>query len=185
MKIKTIISVLFYFVSIFMSHAYAASTVQFHGTLMQASCSADAADVDFGDVKIDKTNGSAAFQGLARKDFTVSFSCKGMPVNDIKMRATGIAIESAGSMVDFLCNQYNSDTGSSICFAGSMDGLGVVLSANGLGLIPNLNFDQGGHEISPSSSGLINFSALLATDSTKKYSGGDFDFNITLEMKVP
>ncbi|MGP4131682.1 hypothetical protein OJE16_18845 [Pantoea tagorei] len=50
MKVGVIMSAIFYLVSIFFYPAQATSTVQFQGTIMQASCTFDAADVDVGDI---------------------------------------------------------------------------------------------------------------------------------------
>lgn len=76
---------------------HADSEVKFHGTLMAASCTPDAMDVEFGEVSLDKVSvvqstapltGSVRATGATMQQFTLNFSCSGN-INDINYKWSG------------------------------------------------------------------------------------------------
>ncbi|MBM7016679.1 type 1 fimbrial protein [Enterobacter cloacae] len=76
---------------------HADSEVKFHGTLMAASCTPDAMDVEFGEVSLDKVSvaqgsapltGSVRATGAAMQQFALNFSCSGN-INEINYKWSG------------------------------------------------------------------------------------------------
>lgn len=73
------------------------SEVKFHGTLMAASCTADAMDVEFGEVSLDTISvsrssgalaGSVRATGASMQQFALNLSCSGN-INEIKYKWSG------------------------------------------------------------------------------------------------
>lgn len=172
MKRVTITSTLFYLASIFFHPAQADSTAQFHGTLMQASCVFDAADVDLGDIDIEETS------DFAIRNFTLNMTCKGSPANPVEVQAFGDEAE---------CSLMER------CFATTIDGLAIFLLMQDENefdsyyhhLYPNGKSNDGKDDITKiTAKNVINAKVYIFADKNKITTGGDFSSSITLRVTM-
>jgi len=163
MKTMRIMSAIFYLASIFFHPAQADSTAQFHGTLTQASCTFEAADVDLGNITFKEAS------NLATRNFTLNMTCKGSATNPVYVQAFGDAVD---------CNFFDK------CFATNLDGLTTYIAIEIDGeyesLFPNGMNEEA--ELVPKSA--LNFMAYVIADKKKIYTGGDFSSTITLRVTM-
>ena len=151
---------------------FADSTVKFHGTLIAASCSADAVDVDFGDVSLDllpeyiadtKTTYSV---GAMTKEFTLNIKCSGTSRDDVQFKFTG-------SGTAFNSALYPAD---------NMENLAVLITDSkiNMGIKPDIWYTAG-----TKGAGQETMQAMLVRKKDATFSGGNFNVTTTVTIQLP
>lgn len=160
-----------------LSMAHADSTVKFHGTLIAASCSAGAVDVNFGEVSVDTIKAASntatrsvitpRAEGASSTMFNVELTCRG-DVTD------GVQYQMKGTVADF----------NTLALATDTTGLGVIVSSldtsgDATSVVPNTWYDF------KAAAGSHQMLAILVRNPTTKFAGGDFSATATLAIQIP
>ncbi|ELY5941073.1 type 1 fimbrial protein [Cronobacter malonaticus] len=148
------------------------SEVKFHGTLMAASCTPDAMNVEFGEVSLDKVSvakssapltGSIRATGAAMQQFALNFSCSGN-INEIKYKWSGTT------------SSFNNQL-----LATDMQGLAIEIGdADTASVLPPDQWYSLTKDVR--SKKLL---AILQRDSNSTFVGGEFNATATFTIQVP
>jgi len=151
---------------------YADSEVKFHGTLMAASCTPDAMDVEFGEVSLDKVSvakssallmGNARATGAAVQQFTLNLSCSGN-INEIKYKWSGTT------------SPFNNQL-----LATDMQGLAIEIGdGDTASVLPPDHWYSLAKDVR--SKKLL---AIVLRDSNATFVGGEFNATATFTIQVP
>ena len=148
------------------------SSVKFHGTLMAASCTPNAMNVEFGEVSLDKVSAtkssslsgeSVRATGAAVQQFTLNLSCSGN-INEIKYKWNGTASS--------LNNNF---------LATDIQSLAIQISdADAAKEIPPNQWESLGKDIRSKK-----MLAVLVRDPDATFVGGEFNATATFTIQVP
>ena len=165
MKSGTITSTLIYLAGIFFHPAHATSTVEFHGTLMQApNCRINEdqpVKAEFGTIQTDSLSAASA-------DVPVTIACDFVPSGTLS-----ISID--GTVSDFNTDAIQSD----------IEGLGVTLQTEqGEVITPNKYYNVSKDLGLTSKVGSLTLKAGLTSDGETELPGGEFNASATLVLQV-
>jgi len=148
------------------------SEVKFHGTLMAASCTPDAMNVEFGEVSLDKVSvaksiapltGSIRATGAAVQQFILNLSCSGNN-NEIKYKWSGTT------------SSFNNEL-----LATDTEGLAIKIGDGDTATaIPPDRWNSLAKDIR--SKKLL---AIVIRDSKATFAGGEFNATATFTIQVP
>ncbi|HGU9824259.1 TPA: fimbrial protein [Enterobacter cancerogenus] len=154
------------------SPAQSDSEVKFHGTLMAASCSPDAVNVEFGEVSLDNITAMSTNSNRAQRDarsvgigvqyFDLSLNCSGT-INGIKLKWSG-------TVADFAPDYLATD----------MKGLAIGIADENASLIPPDQWKDLGKDARTKK-----MMAILERDGSATFAGGEFNSTATLTIQVP
>ncbi|HEC2037749.1 TPA: fimbrial protein [Klebsiella oxytoca] len=138
------------------------ATVNFHGTLQAASCSADAVDVDFGDVKVNEID---AASGSAIKVTDLNITCTGSGVGTIQYALKGTS-------ASFNANALST----------SLTGLGVLVNitagGSAVNVVPEKWYPLNG------GAGKYSLMSTLIRDKSVIAPNGNFSVTATIAIQI-
>lgn len=153
--------------------ARADSQITFHGTLIAASCTADATNVEFGEVPIDSiaVTRSGALAGKSVRttgnglvQFTIDINCTGNISSEINYKWSGTTA-----------------TFDNTKLATDVPGLAIEIGDGDINSIMN---PDTWYQLDPNAR-TKNLLAILVRDPDATFSGGEFNATATLAIQVP
>ncbi|EDW1731965.1 fimbrial protein [Salmonella enterica subsp. enterica] len=146
------------------------SSVQFHGTLIAASCTPESVNVEFGDVSLDKIS---SFKSGTQPDKSVFASSPSQQMFALKLNCTGD--------VDGIEYKWSGNVVNGAYLATDMNGLVIQIGDGDTYTItiPDMWWSM------DSSSKEKDFIAVLMKDSGATFAGGEFNATATFAIRIP